>query len=332
MAKLTTNQDEADAAFDRWVEALVGKSTDQGDRSWVVDGTGLIFSNYGHGKPGEIQDEVMLGVDRSAGSGVVKIVRPAVAGRDKRKLTAVGRGDDGRLLLLREGWLKKNPVSNKVRERFRELSELEPEPLLVGGTPSTREWYVVADTDADPEQVVAQTVAFSNACSLARRKAGGGEGNEDVDEKKLYRLGLDEMGRVKKVRGKGGTREVEDLQGYVFQALKRILGEDLQKPGLHGYAVDGMVKPANLLVEIKTGTSPHDAYEAVGQLALYPSLISLPAGLKPILLVPDDPALRPYLAAALAKASIEVHFYSVGRIGKAPHIVFTPAFLAKCGA
>lgn len=128
----------------------------------------------------------------------------------------------------------------------------------------------------------------------------------------------------------GGTKEVEDLQGYVSEALKDIIGPSMTKPTRNGYAVDAMISKANILIEIKTGTSAHDIYEAVGQLALYPSLISLPSGLALIILIPEKPGLRPFLVAALATASIEVHFYSVGRIGKAPSIRFTRAFLDRC--
>lgn len=40
--------------------------------------------------------------------------------------------------------------------------------------------------------------------------------------------------------------------------------------------MDGVIPPANLLIEVKTGISSHDMYEAVGQLRLYPTLIGLP--------------------------------------------------------
>ncbi len=328
MIELLADQGEADRAYDRWVEAMIGGSTEEGG-SWTIDGTGVIFTNYGHGEPGTVEDQIMLGVDASASNGVVKIVHPVVSGQDKKKLTVVGRNDHGHTMLLREGWLKKNRISSAIRERFSELSGLEPAPVSVEGARSKREWYVVADLDDSASDIVAQTVAFTHACSLARQKAGGG-GSDGSDDGEQYHLGVDEKGRIKKVRIEGGTKEVEELQKYVWEALKAIVGSSMTKRSSNRYEIDAMIATANLLIEIKTGTSPHDVYEAVGQLILYPLLIPLPKNLDPIFLAPDEPPLRPHLAAALAKASIEVHYYSVGRIGKAPKIDFTAAFLKRC--
>lgn len=330
MVELLTDQDQADRSFRRWVDALINRSTED-DGGWIIDGTGVIFGNYGHGIPGTIEDQVMLGVDASAESGIVKIVRPSVAGQDKKKLTVVGRDERGHVVLLREGWLKKNRISNAVREHFSEFSGLQPVQVTVAGRPSKREWHLVADVDGSADEIVASTVAFCHACALARWKAEGGQ-DDYTGETEQYHFGVDEKGRIKKVRIEGATKEVEELQGYVSEALKAILGPTMTKPRRNRYEVDAMIESARLLVEIKTGTSAHDIYEAVGQLTLYPSLVSLPVGLNPIVLLPDTPVLRPYLAAALAKASIEVHFYSVGRVGKSPKISFTPAFLKRCRA
>ncbi|MER9273485.1 hypothetical protein [Mesorhizobium sp. M0643] len=75
----------------------------------------------------------------------------------------------------------------------------------------------------------------------------------------------------------------------------------------HHYAhVVSMIEQAKALIEIKTGVSAHDIYEAVGQLTLYPSLIKLPDDLEPVLLVPDRPSLRPQIAAALRSSGIEL--------------------------
>lgn len=328
MIEILTDQPEADRAFRRWVDAMISRSTPN-DRGWVINGTGVIFSNYGHGKPGTIKDQVMLGVDTRPTSGIVKIVQPITADKDKHKLTIVGRDEHGHVVLLREGWLQKNSISAPIRENFSELSGLSSVPVSVAGQRSTRNWYVVADLDCTPDKIVSQTVAFINACSLARLKAND---KKVVESQKGdgYRLGLDEKGRIKKVKIKGGMREVEDLQGYVSEALKAIIGPSMTKPMRNGYSADAMISTANILIEIKTGTSPHDVYEAVGQLMLYPSLLSLPTGLASVLLIPEESGLSPFLAAALATASIEIYFYSVGRVEEAPKIEFTQAFLDRC--
>ena len=325
MIHLLTEQDEADRAFRHWADAMLAGSLPI-DRGWRVEGAGIAFSNYGHGAPGTIENEVMLGTDQGVRDGVVKIVCPNVSQKDKGKLTVIGRSDGGRLVLLREGWLKANRISDVVRPKFKVLSGLEPELVSVGGQLSDRDWYIVADLDAD---IVAQTVSFVHACARARAKTGV-KNTPAEQEDPPYSLGLDEKGRIKKVKIIGGTREVEDLQGYVWKELKRQLGDDFQKPGRKGYSADGMLVAANLLIEIKTGVSPHDVYEAVGQLALYPSLIALPAGLDPVLLVPEVPPLRPQLAAALDAIKVEVQFYSVGRVGAKPSISFPATFLTRC--
>jgi hypothetical protein len=90
----------------------------------------------------------------------------------------------------------------------------------------------------------------------------------------------------------GGTKDVIDLQGYVWAALKKLIGSSLTNPMKDGYGVDIVIEKAGLLIEIKTGVSAHDIYEAVGQLTLYPSLIKLPQGLRRILLVPGQPSLK----------------------------------------
>lgn len=328
MIHLLTEQEEADAGFRRWADAMLAASLPLG-RGWRVEGTGVAFSNYGHGAPGIIDNEIMLGTDDGIRDGVVKIVRPDVAKADRGKLTVIGRSDSGRLVLLREGRLQANRLSDVVRSKFKALSGLKPTPVSVCGRASGRDWYIVADLDADGAEVATQTVSFVHACARARAKTGA-KGAPSLHEDPSYRLGLDEKGRVKKVKVTGGTREVEELQGYVWEELKRQLDESLQKPARNGYAVDGMVVAANLLIEIKTGVSPRDVYEAVGQLALYPSLVALPAGLKPVLLVPEVPRLRPQLAAALDAVKVEVQFYSVGRVGAKPRITFPVTFLARC--
>lgn len=325
--ELVTDQGACDAAFRRWADAMVAGATQIAD-GWVVEGTGIGFTNYGHGKPGVVKDQIMLGSVAEQGNGVVKIVLPRAAGRDRGRLTVAARDRSGRTHLLRAGWLKKNPISREVRTKFARLTGLGATPLTINGVPSGREWFDVADVDADQSLVVADTVAFAQACARARAKAGGGTAVADRRTGRAF--GLDEKGRVRTVTLAGGTKEVEELQGFVWERLHELLGRLLTKPGRNGHAVDGLVRRARLLIEIKTGTSAADIYGAVGQLALYPSLVDLPPGLDKVLLVPDRPAIRPQMAAALAAADVQVFHYSVGRSGRTPEIEFTPVFLAHC--
>ncbi|ESY01375.1 hypothetical protein [Mesorhizobium sp. LNJC405B00] len=326
MIELLTDQAETDRLFRDWADALI-KGSAEHDKGWVIEGTGVVFANNRHGRPGAIENQVVLGIDSSLGTWVVKIVQPDVAQQDKGKLTAIGRNEQGRPFLLRQGWLKKNPISREVRGDFAELSGLEAVPVRARGQLSSREWYVVADISSKGT-IPEKTAAFTNACSRARSKAGGGTSKSAEPE--TYRYGLDEQGRTKEVTITGGTKEVEDMQGYVWAELKRLIGKPLTKPTKHGYAVDAMIERAKALIEIKTGVSAHDIYEAVGQLTLYPSLIKLPDDLEPVLLVPDRPSLRPQIAAALEAQGIEVHLYSIGSVGRTPTITFSPKFLRRC--
>ncbi|RWK60326.1 hypothetical protein [Mesorhizobium sp.] len=326
MIELLTDQHETDRLFRQWVDSLVHGSAEN-PNGRVIDGTGIIFSNSRNGGLGPIRDQIMLGLASSLGTWVVKIVRPDVQQQDKGKLTVMGHDEKGRSLLLRQGWLKENPISREVREDFGELSGLEPVPLRVRGQLSSRQWYVVSDISS-VGGIPTETAAFVNACSRARSKAGSG--TSKFIESETYRFGLDEQGRTKKVTIPGGTKEVEDMQGHVWAELKRLVGNSLTKPTNYGYSVDAMIERAKALIEIKTGVSAHDIYEAVGQLALYPSLIRLPVDLKPVLLIPDRPLLRPQMATALEAQGIEVHFYSVGSVGKKPTVTFSPTFLRRC--
>lgn len=328
MIELLNDQDESDRAFRRWVDVLLNESA-KIERGWVIHGTGVVFSNYGYGDVGVIEDQVMLGVDASLNNGVVKIVKPDTAQQDKGKLTVIGRDSAGRYILLREGWLRPNLLSDEVREHFQELSGLAPVTVTVGGKVSKRKWYVVAYIDADAATVVKQTVDFAVGCTQARTKTGGGQHKKPFDDVP-YSLGLDEKGLIKEVTTKGGTKEVEALQGFVWEALKKRVGSALIKPGKAGYEADAALLDAKLLIEIKTGVGAHNIYEAVGQLTLYPELINLPTDLRKILLLPDKPELGQSMAAALEAAQIGVYFYSVDREGTVPKISFAEAFLNLC--
>jgi hypothetical protein len=324
---LLTDQTQSDELFRHWVNALLDSAIEV-SAGWIIEGTGVVFTNYGHGARGEIENEVALGVDETGKNQAVKIVMPDVIQQDRGKLTAIGKGDDGRHYLLRQGWLQKNALSDSIRTNFADLTGLSSVPVSTTTGGSSRDWFVVADLSQSGSVVVAATAAFANACAIARIRAG----TKDliVDEAVGYTLGLDEKGRTKKVTTGGGTREVIELQGYVWEELKKLVGDPLSKPQSRGYSVDAMIEAANMLIEIKTGISAQDIYGAVGQLALYPSLISLPVGLDQILLIPRHPPLGQAMGSALAAKNIAIYTYSVGAIGGSPEITFSKPFLERC--
>lgn len=203
---------------------------------------------------------------------------------------------------------------------------------MVDGLQARNHWYVVADLGATPAEIVRQAADFSNACSRARTSAGGGKSVENKEEANASRptYGMDEKGRITKRTTRGGTTEVRELQGFVYKALKKIVGEELRKPKRNGYCVDAMIAPANLLIEIKTGTSAHCVYEAVGQLLLYPDLIGIQGQPEKALLIPDQRPLNPVMAAALDIAGISVFTYSIDDRSKTPHITFSDDLIKRC--
>lgn len=329
--QIVSSQNECNSAFRLWADTLIA-NTRRTDYGWLIEGKHVHFTNYGHGNPGEITREVMLGFDPDSGSSTVKIVKPNAARLDKGPVTVLAIGEAGQRYLLREGRLAANNVSGFIKEKFAELSGLTEVPLMVSGQRSSRHWYVVANLNATPAEIVAQAADFSNACAQARTVAGGGkmaaDEEEDCDERPTY--GMDEKGRITTRTRPGGSVEVRELQGYVYNALKKIIGDDLKKPKRNGYCVDGLIEPAKLLIEIKTGTAAYCIYEAVGQLNLYPRLIGIRDEPEPTMLLPDRRPLKPAMVAALAAANISVFTYNIDDTGKKPRITFSEAFIDRC--
>lgn len=328
---IVTSEPACDAAFRQWADIMTGNAR-LVDGGWIIEGKGVFFTNYGHGEPGTVEDQIMLGVDPDTGDSTVKIVRPKAHRKDKGPDTVLATDDTGRQFLLRAGNLTKNRVSGFIKDDFAELTGLTHAPLRVNGSQASDHWYVVADLGATPAEIVGQAADFSNACSHARTRAGGGRPVEDQEDANDSRptYGMDEKGRITKRTTRGGTKEVRELQGFVYKALKKIVGEELRKPKRNGYCVDGMIEPANLLLEIKTGTSAHCIYEAVGQLLLYPSLIGIKGRPETALLIPDQRPLKPVTAAALDIAGISVFTYNIDDRSKKPRITFPDALIERC--
>ena len=327
MIEIVADQRACNRAFRHWARALTANSFAK-DLGWVIQGTGVVFTNYGHGEGREITTQVMLGADPDYGDGVVKIVRPEASRRDRGPTTVMGCDDLGRLLLLREGRLQKNNLSRRIKEDFDKLSGLAEVPLMVNGERSARRFYVVADLSGAPEDIVRQTAAFANACVRARGRAGGGK-PDPAGHETVVTYGMDEKWRVTRSTRPGGTSEVKALQGHVFAELKKLVGEELRKPKRNGFCVDGMIGPANVLIEIKTSTSAHAIYEGVGQLRLYPTLIGITSAPTAALLIPNDP-LKPIMAAALDEAGIEVFTYDIEETAGKPRITFATKLIDRC--
>lgn len=331
MLDIVTSQPACDAAFRKWADIMTSHSR-LVEGGWIIEGKGVFFTNYGHGGASTVENQIMLGVDPDSGNSTVKIVRPKANRKDKGPDTVLATDDTGRQFLLRSGRLKKNRVSGFIKDDFAKLTGLTHVPLMVDGMQASDYWYVVADLGAAPTKIVRQAADFSNACSRARTSAGGGLPMDDQLDANTFRptFGMDEKGRITKRKKSGGTTEILELQGFVYQALKKIVGEVLRKPKGNGYCVDGMIEPANLLLEIKTGTSAHCIYEAVGQLLLYPGLIGIEGQPERAILVPDQRPLKPVMTAALDAAGISVFTYNIDDSRRKPRISFPEDLIERC--
>jgi len=327
MIEILSDQTEANEAYFAWVNALQECST-RIKRSWWIENTAITFHNHGHGENGEITDQVMFALRSDTANNIVKISLPKTAQADNGPHTILGRDRDGSLFLLRDGRLNSNNVSAAIIDNFEQLTKLSPVEVKVDGQRSLwRKWFKVADLSLTPDEIASQTVEFVTACAIARYS------NVALAENKLagsFSLGLGEKGKTYTANYVVGSREVLALHGFVWEALKKKLGKRLEKMGLNGFEVDGLIQDANLLIEIKTGITPYDLYTAVGQLALYPHLIGLPSDMMPILLVPDLAEVSEPMKQALQQHGVELFTYSVDFKGAKPKVTFSTGFLQRC--
>ncbi|UYT54159.1 hypothetical protein OHI65_07200 [Brucella sp. MAB-22] len=329
MLEIVTDQNICDAVYQNWVSAIKKNSTNTEKNVWLMHDRTVLFGNYGHGDPGQIEDQVMFGSYPDIKNGIVKIVRPVGSGLDRHKLTIVAKDKMGNRLLLREGRLHKNALSHLiVGDEFERFSKLRPLEVLVEGGLSKRKYYLVANIDSSEANIIKTTVDFALGCTLARL-ASSTPVNYITDNS--YHLGADETGSVTVVDQPGWSKEVCRLQGFVWQALNACLNGKLLKPQRNGFAVDAIYPEANLLIEIKTSSSMSSVYEAVGQLSLYPHIIGLEKQLKPVLLIPEEPPMRDIAIEAVNKAGILVHTYSVKPTNKSePIIAISEKFISYC--
>ena len=128
--QLVSSQSRCDAAFRHWADTLTANAK-QVDEGWHIEGSGVYFTNYGHGQAGEITNQIMLGYDPRTSSSAVKIVTPNGLKADKGPTTVLAVDDDGRLHLLREGRLQPNKISGLIKDHFEELTGLQPTRLTV---------------------------------------------------------------------------------------------------------------------------------------------------------------------------------------------------------
>lgn len=277
--------------------------------------------------------EVSLASGLPAPPWSIEINEPTKPGGENRT-AAIALSSDGRRVLLRQGRLQKNDLSDSliVGELFRVLTGLSPVKVTLANGDAVRDWYLVADLDAEPVEICDQTAVFVDACSRARRLFGGAM----PDAATADLLAKPEVGGTYLTAGSAAKppAEVRRVQGDVWQALVRLCDKrkiKMQKP-LHasGYEADVELCLANedILIEIKTGRKAADVYGGVGQLMLYPKLIPRLSSHRRILLLRGDPTLA--LRGAVAACGIDVHNYRLKGAGPTG-VAFSTEFLTACG-
>ena len=305
---ILTNKKEVLREFDRWLAAIEEH-----------EDTGRVeFSRFQEQKA---EPHVNFWIADS-GNSVVQINAPTNPATENG-LSAIAVSQDGRRCLLRQGWLKKNLVNpHDVREDY--FADHFPEARLevtIAGGQAKRAWYLVTWLDLDPKDIAWNTCRFVEHCWTLRQSL-----QETREQEAASELGPDPS-RERDDSETGGEffyRTLEELrkgirrQGFVWEHLKAramASGHKLSKPkGLGQHQVDAVLEMAGIpggasrriLIEIKSFNTPADIYAGVGQLFLYPSLITglEDPKIEKVLLVPEEVA--PELVKAAKMHAITV--------------------------
>jgi hypothetical protein len=96
--------------------------------------------------------------------------------------------------------------------------------LTLNGRHSKKKWFKVADLSGTADEIIVQTVAFVTSCATARYNNFGSAESRLVE---TFSLGLSEKGKTYIANYVVGSREVQALHGFVWEALKNNLGDRL---------------------------------------------------------------------------------------------------------
>lgn len=325
---------ELDKAWERWIGALAtGSRLQTRKRRWLLAESVLYLQSPSDKR--ENVTDVSLGIRTTGEPWAVEINAPKAAA-DANGTASVARDAVGALFLVRQGRLRPNKDSDGeiLEDRFGALSGLTPIPVTGGGTPKTREWYIVAALDADEAEIRRQTGDFVHACALARSRSKGATA-APATMPSLF-AGPETGGKfTRKAMAARPSMEFWKGHGEVSRALAaRLETMDLvmHRPRHDaGYEVDGFVDaPAGpVLIEIKRGVSASDVYEGVGQLVLYPEMLGLKKH-RQVLLLPAAPSTT--LVDAARKCGITVHSYDYREEGDTVTVEFPTDFLGLFGS
>lgn len=329
-AKLTISGAEqlVTEAFLEWHSVLAAGSEAVGGAMQMI-GTDVRFRRIARHKT-KLHLEFWIG---SAANAAVQLNQPGSAGSEQPG-TTIATDARGNRYVLRQGDLHGDPPSDRIQwAEFTRRTGLEPVTVDVGGKAPRKEWHVVARLDGRSEaEIRDETAEFIRLCWNAR--TFGKLAAEDQDRLQSL-FGKPERGGWYDVDPALEPRRVLRVQGYVSECLERVLGRfgiELKKPRhAANYEVDGAIETPSgpILVEIKTGVSPADVYCGVGQLNVYPALLSDLDDHSKIILLPGEPTAD--LVDALKTCGVELHSYVLKRGRRRASAVFSAAFLRRCG-
>lgn len=332
---LTDERSISRDGFARWRKALFDGARQQAPVHLIPDGP-IVVRQTRSGREDDA-DGLDLGIDPRGHTWAVQINEPREVG-SHNSLSAIAINLNGERILLRQGFLRPNhPGGHTIKgDEFRARAGLQPLAVDAEGLAAKRDWYRVCNLEASAEQIRKDTAAFVAACAEARASANAGEPATHAEEAGET-LGSPESGGSYLWRKQAAEeRIVQRKHGEVWLALSQIL----QEAGLQirkrrhrlGYEVDAEVVGSGiqpLLIEIKTSTCAGDVHTGVGQLNLYPSLMSKMDGHERVLLLPTSPS--PDVQAAVESCGITIYTFAFGGTLEKPDVRFSPDLLNRCG-
>lgn len=269
---------------------------------------------------------------------------PVKKGDFYNRLTNI-MASDGSYVLVRQGWLHKNYISdpikdgleNKTSQDFRDATGLFPvdfevetlrpifENILIaqGKTgdiiertvrerlklASRRRWYAVANLSAPEDEILRQTADFAHACAQGRARfasAGIAQTLPPESERSENAQPFERGATAAK-----DSRIIDPIHAKIWCDLKKLienLGGKTSKSRAGRYEIDlaAIISDGRkLLFEIKSGCSAGEIQQGVGQLMLYRELSTGFARHTPVLLLGGNPPID--VAAAVDRLGIALH-------------------------
>ncbi|MEA3044675.1 MAG: 5-methylcytosine-specific restriction enzyme [Sphingomonadales bacterium] len=328
-----TDESASRQGFAAWRQSLQAGAVQKGSLLWLLEGA-IVMRPSKSGRTPDA-DRMELGVDPLGRFWAVQINEPRIAG-DHNSLSAIGVDAAGGRLLLRQGFLRPNePGGHTISgAEFVSRTGLAPIAVEAADLAARRQWFRVCSLDSTSEEMRLATGAFVDRCAAARLDVDAGEPIAEPAE--AFAAG--ETGGSYKVGAKATEeRTIPRHHGAVYLALAELLGGAALRcrKGLHplGFEVDAEIDGGGLtplLIEIKTGTSAGEIHTGVGQLHLYPRLITRLAKYDRALLLPQLPA--PDVRAAVEACGIAIYTFGLEDLGDDNvDVSFSPDFLIRCG-